>query len=185
MGLLLNTHMLPCQIAPIAHNKKTCVCESRRCYILFEWLLIGLSEYNAGSICRHGVEQIQKTEKEQDSSGRVWGDEGSLRWLSRRGLWIKDESFWLGSKFFLLSRGSSQLLRRRTEASKYAVKSRCGALQEVFKYMEDTDWHFRKESHRNTLQLNLHFVSRCAERENGVTERFDRSRPESDGLAAD
>lgn len=69
MGLLLNTHMLPCQIAPIAHNKKTCVCESRRCYILFEWLLIGLSEYNAGSIRRHGVEQIQKTEKSKTPRG--------------------------------------------------------------------------------------------------------------------
>lgn len=53
---------------PIAHHK-TCVWKTRCCYILLELLLIGLSEYNSGSICRDIT----------DGKNHLWGGFGEMK----------------------------------------------------------------------------------------------------------
>lgn len=67
----------------------------RCCYILLELLIIGLSEYNARSMCRDTTEWKRRRRIFREDLRR-WR---RLKWHSCGGLWIKDESFDLAPSF--------------------------------------------------------------------------------------
>lgn len=112
---------------PIAHHK-TCVWKTRCCYILLELLLIGLSEYNSGSICRDITDGKKRTIIFGEDLGRWRKSEMALC----HSLQIKEESFDLAPSFFLCVahfnyRGGLE----ENRVSKYTLKRRqCGPLKE-------------------------------------------------------
>lgn len=138
---------------PIAHNKTLCLKEPPLLYFI-SIVINRTIQTRYRSICRESTQQKKKRKKrEGESLGRIWGDEGSLRWHSCHGLWIKDESFDLAPSFpsppahLNYYRGALE----ENRVSKYTLKwRRCETLREIFhsQYGEG-QWLTVQERERN------------------------------------